>query len=453
MRWTLITKIVFDAILVNIGYVLAFIIRFGGVFPSVNWEAYWTTAPWITLAALILFYVYGLYNHSRQPWEEIFVSLLCSIAILFLVSIALSFMLRQFAFPRSVFLIAALLQLVLLSLWRYFVWKWSKSRIGPLKLVVVGSLKEAKKRAQQLRQDSGDMYQVVGLIVDALGENENNFKDDLPILGSYTNTKITEAIEGKDISGMLFCDDIPQKTKEVMVYEASVRGLSIFTIPNIYEILIAQSKLEQLDGIPVFRIAAMDSKTSFAWKRLIDIVLVLIFAVPAIPLLLMAAIALKLESPSYPILYRQERIGEGGKTFQLLKLRTMVPDAEKASGPVLATKNDPRITKVGHALRLTRIDELPQLWNVLKGDMSFVGPRPERPFFVEQFRKEIVGYDLRHRVKGGITGLAQIEGKYSTSAEDKLRYDLFYAGSKSIVKDLYILLHTLKVMLIRDKAS
>lgn len=208
-----------------------------------------------------------------------------------------------------------------------------------------------------------------------------------------------------------------------------------------------------LAGVPVFRLTGIAPKPSLAWGRLTDLALALVIAVPAIPLILLAAIAIKLESLQGPVFFRQERVGQGGKTFQLLKLRTMVPDAEKLTGPVLATDRDPRITKVDRVLRLTRIDELPQLFNVLMGDMSFVGSRPERPFFVEQFRREVPGYDYRHQIKVGITGLAQVEGKYSTSAEDKLRYDLLYAKTKSPLKDLQILLHTIKVMLMRSKAS
>ena len=235
--------------------------------------------------------------------------------------------------------------------------------------------------------------------------------------------------------------------------QAAAQGLSVFIIPDIYEIILSNSRLEQLDGMPVFRLTGIAPKTSLAWERLTDMALALVILVPAIPLILLAAIAIKLESPRGPILFRQERVGQGGKTFQLLKLRTMVPDAEELTGPVMATVGDPRITKVGQVLRLTRIDELPQLFNVLMGDMSFVGPRPERPFFVEQFRREVPGYDYRHQIKVGITGLAQVEGKYSTSAEDKLRYDLLYAKTKSPLKDLQILLHTIKVMLMRNKAS
>lgn len=451
MRWTLVGKVIGDVILVNGGYLLAFLIRFGGSLPHANWDAYWATAPWITVATLILFYSYGLYTPGRYRWEEIFTSLICAVAILFLASIALSYMLHQFAFPRSIFLIAAPLQLLLLGLWRRFAWAWSMNRMGPLQLVVVGSLSRAQERAKQLIQTSGGMYQVAGLVVDVPVTRRSTTDEGFMLLGSYS--EMAAAIDNVTANGVLFCADIPQEIRVSLVSEAAARGLSVFVVPDIYEIMLSQSRLEQLDGIPVFRLTGMASKPSFAWKRLADIALAMVFAVPAIPLLLLAAIAIKLESPHGPVFFRQERVGQGGKVFQLCKLRTMVPDAEKLTGPVLATERDPRITRVGHVLRVTRIDELPQLWNVLKGDMSFVGPRPERPFFVEQFRREVPGYDYRHQIKVGITGLAQVEGKYSTSAEDKLRYDLLYAKTQSPVKDLHILLHTLKVMLMRAKAS
>ncbi|NLL58300.1 MAG: exopolysaccharide biosynthesis polyprenyl glycosylphosphotransferase, partial [Firmicutes bacterium] len=205
--------------------------------------------------------------------------------------------------------------------------------------------------------------------------------------------------------------------------------------------------------IPVFRLSGFTRKPVEAWKRLMDIALAVFFGVIALPLVLLAAIAIKIESPGGPVLFRQERVGQGGKVFELLKLRTMIPNAEMLTGPVLAEENDPRITRVGKVLRASRIDELPQLWNVLKGDMSFVGPRPERPVFVQQFRDEMPGYELRHQVKTGITGLAQVEGKYTTPPEDKLRFDLLYVKTMSPIKDIQILLHTLKVMLMRHKAS
>jgi exopolysaccharide biosynthesis polyprenyl glycosylphosphotransferase len=260
------------------------------------------------------------------------------------------------------------------------------------------------------------------------------------------------AVDHEGVSGVLLGADVSREVKVSLISVASERGLPVYVVPGIYEIMLCQSRLEQLNGFPVLRLMSTASRSSAAWKRLSDVVLVLICAGPATLLILLSAIALRLESPRGDIFYRQQRVGQGGRVFDIVKLRTMVPEAEMATGPILAAERDPRITRVGRALRAARIDELPQLWNVLKGDISFVGPRPERPFFVDQFRKEIPLYDCRHQVKGGITGLAQVEGQYSTSAEDKLQYDLLYTKTQSLIKDLHILLNTLKVMLMRSKS-
>jgi lipopolysaccharide/colanic/teichoic acid biosynthesis glycosyltransferase len=153
-----------------------------------------------------------------------------------------------------------------------------------------------------------------------------------------------------------------------------------------------------------------------------------------------------------PIFYRQKRVGLNSKTFSPVKFRTMFDDAEKDLGPVLATADDPRITPVGRLLRPLRLDELPQMINVLKGEMSFVGPRPERPFFVEQFCRDIPDYHYRLKVKPGISGLAQVQGKYGSDAADKLRYDLYYIRNYSLLLDLQIIFQTLRVVLIPEAA-
>jgi lipopolysaccharide/colanic/teichoic acid biosynthesis glycosyltransferase len=168
-------------------------------------------------------------------------------------------------------------------------------------------------------------------------------------------------------------------------------------------------------------------------------------------LLLMALVALliRLDSPG-PVIYSQERVGQHGKPFRIYKFRSMVQDAEKMTGPQWAAKNDPRITRVGRWIRKLRIDEIPQFWNVLKGEMSLVGPRPERPYFVEKFKKEIPLYTRRLRVRPGISGWAQIKGAYDSSIDDvkqKLQYDLFYLENMSLRMDLKILLNTVYVIL------
>jgi lipopolysaccharide/colanic/teichoic acid biosynthesis glycosyltransferase len=173
------------------------------------------------------------------------------------------------------------------------------------------------------------------------------------------------------------------------------------------------------------------------------------------PLMVLTAAAIALES-GFPVLYRQERVGEHGRTFILRKFRSMGLDAEKEGTPIWAKSGDERVTRVGRFIRLTRLDELPQLWNVLRGDMSFVGPRPERPFFVAELSKAIPFYQQRHVVKPGITGWAQVRYRYGASLEDateKLRYDLYYIKHLSIFFDLTIVFDTVKVVLFRKGAA
>ena len=183
-------------------------------------------------------------------------------------------------------------------------------------------------------------------------------------------------------------------------------------------------------------------------KRILDIIFALLIGVCVIPIMIIAAIIIKLESKG-PIFFIQERIGEGNKPFKIVKFRSMTTDAEK-DGPKWATKNDNRVTKFGKFMRLTRVDELPQLWNVLKGEMSFVGPRPEREFFIKQLEKEIMYYNLRHTVKPGLTGWAQVMYPYGASVEDayrKLQYDLYYIKNHDILFDMKILLKTIAIVI------
>jgi sugar transferase (PEP-CTERM system associated) len=189
-----------------------------------------------------------------------------------------------------------------------------------------------------------------------------------------------------------------------------------------------------------------------AVKRAFDIVSSTLLLVLASPVMLVTAILIALESPG-PVLYRQLRVGLGGRTFHCTKFRSMRSDAEKDGVARWATKNDPRITRVGAFIRKMRIDELPQLWSVLKGEMSLVGPRPERPAFVEDLKKQIPFYEIRHTVKPGITGWAQVRFQYGESMEDakrKHQFDLYYVKNNSILLDLLVLIETVSVIAFRE---
>ena len=230
-----------------------------------------------------------------------------------------------------------------------------------------------------------------------------------------------------------------------------VRGINIIDGESFYERICGKLLVERINpSWLIFSEGFQKSRLVKISKRLVDLVASAILLIIFSPIALITAIAIKLDSPG-PILFSQERVGENGKVFKIFKFRSMRADAEKQTGPVWATEDDPRITRVGRIIRKLRIDEIPQLLNVFKGDMSFVGPRPERPYFVEQLRKKIRYYDERFTVKPGITGWAQIKYPYGASEKDaleKLKYDLYYIKNMSLVMDLVVIFHTAKIVLL-----
>ena len=227
------------------------------------------------------------------------------------------------------------------------------------------------------------------------------------------------------------------------------RGVRIEDGTTTYERVTGKIAIENLKpSWLIFNEGFEVSKATLLLKSVISVVVSSILLLLTSPILLLAAIAVKLSSKG-PIVFRQERVGQNGRIFELLKFRSMRADAEASSGPVWAALDDPRVTRVGRILRKTRIDELPQLWNVLRGDMHFVGPRPERPVFVQELREKIPYYGLRHIVKPGITGWAQINYGYGRTEEDtveKLQYDLFYIKNLSVLLDCLIMLETVKAV-------
>lgn len=228
------------------------------------------------------------------------------------------------------------------------------------------------------------------------------------------------------------------------------KNVEIKIVPDLYDIISGQARTSQIYGVPLIDVMPeLMPEWEKKLKRLMDLVLSSILIVLSAPATILTSIAIKLESKG-PVFYRQERMGLNGKIFKIVKFRTMVQDAEKLTGPVWSTKDDPRITKVGKFIRKVRIDEIPQAYNVLMGDMSFVGPRPERPYFVEKLSKEIPLYKRRLKVRPGLTGWAQVKHKYDETIDDvktKLRYDLFYIENISLRMDLKIIFRTIFVVL------
>ena len=231
---------------------------------------------------------------------------------------------------------------------------------------------------------------------------------------------------------------------------AKLSGVRVEDATTTYERLSGKILIDDLKpSWLIFSDGFRASRVTRFVKRMLDLSLAMILAIISAPIVALTALAIKLDSAG-PTLYSQERVGENGRVFKIYKFRSMRTDAESAGKPVWALDRDHRITRIGRLIRKIRIDELPQLWNVMRGDMSFVGPRPERPFFVDQLARQVPFYLQRHAVKPGITGWAQVKYRYGSTVEDameKLRYDLYYLKHLSIVFDLTIVLDTVKVIL------
>lgn len=249
-----------------------------------------------------------------------------------------------------------------------------------------------------------------------------------------------------DVDGIVIpsTEDLPSEWKEYIVSQ-TLKGIPIYTIPNIYENIFGMIPIKYFYGRLIENQAQSTIYRFF--KRTFDILL-LIISIPIIfPICIIIAILIKLDSDG-PALFKQKRVGQGEKIFEVIKFRTMYKDSEK-DGPKFALKDDPRITRIGRILRRLHLDELPQFWNVLKGEMSFVGPRPEQVDFVEEFKKKIPYYSLRHLAKPGITGWAQVHYGYAAGLEEtyqKLEYDLYYVKNMSIWLDILIMIKTIKLL-------
>ena len=359
---------------------------------------------------------------------------------------------------QGVFLLSAALAIVMLMAWRW-TFDMVTSRLAPReRLLLVGTSPAAILLARELferRQELG---------VDIVG-----FVDPDP-------TRVGAPVINPGVVGTL--DDIPGLTARLHVDRVVVSlvdqrgklpmdqllnmrlqtGVLFDHLATVYEEYTGKIALENLrPSWLVFSTGFRKTRVLTASKRLFDLIAAVCGLLLSLPLTLLTALILKLDSPSDPVFYHQERVGLNGRTFTIHKFRSMRSDAEANTGPVWsAGDSDPRITKVGSFLRKTRLDEIPQLWNVLLGDMSLIGPRPERPSFVAQLTEQIPFYGQRHVVKPGVTGWAQVRYSYGASVEDaieKMQYDLYYVKHMSMTFDLMIALETIKTVVLRRGAK
>ena len=247
--------------------------------------------------------------------------------------------------------------------------------------------------------------------------------------------------------------DIPAQMRNDILKYCYHHRIRTYVAPKLTDIMIRGGRQNTLFDTPLMMVKGTGlTPMQRIMKRTMDLILCSIAMIVAAPVMAMVAIAIKLEDGG-PVFYKQKRMTRHGREFEILKFRSMIVDAEKYAGAVLATENDPRITKVGRIIRATRLDEIPQILNILKGDMSIVGPRPERRVLADEIEKEVPEFAYRLKVRGGLTGYAQIYGKYNTSAYDKLRLDLMYIENYSLMLDIKLIILTLRIIFSKDSTE
>jgi len=439
-----------DLAVVTATWAAACVLRFSG-FPvaltreAPPWQPYAYLTAAIPIIWALVFKAFGLYRPRRLSTrlaEVRDIARACSVATLILIAVTFFFV-RTFDFSRLVFLYFWTFSIVALSLAR------GGFREG-LRLVrrrgrnlrfglVVGAGELAARLVSTLRQHPELGIRVVGV----LAEGEANEIPDLPVLGKYAEAGRVVAENAIDLVFVVLPHTDFQKTQAILDRLAG-SDAAIKILPDFGPLLSLCGAAEEFEGLPML---SLRDPALYGWNRALkrgfDVAGSAILLVLLTPVLAILAVLIRCFD-GRPILFRQERMGLDGRRFRLLKFRTMGVDAESETGPVWTVPDDPRRTRVGAVLRRFSLDELPQLWNVLKGEMSLVGPRPERPVFIEEFRRQVPQYFLRHKVKAGVTGWAQVNGwRGNTPVATRTEYDLYYIEHWSLALDLKILWRTL----------
>lgn len=413
----------------------------------------WKIAVVTVICQLCLYYNDFYDLTAVQTSRELVVRLLQAGGTASIVLAVMYFVVPDLMIGNGIFVSSLFVFLVAILMWRLAFNRLTGSLRLEERVLFVGTGETARKVARQVLDQRAFAYRIIGFIDDdasRIGERIVN----PAIVG--TPADIDRLVQQHHIDRIVVgLSDRRGKLPLEELLRAKMAGVRVEDATTTYERVTGKILIDDLrpswlifsDGFRVSRVMRL-------MKRTIDLTLALALALATFPLMLLTALAVWLEDGS-PILYRQERVGENGKTFVLSKFRSMRHDAETGT-PMWARDGDERVTRVGRVIRTTRLDELPQLWNVVRGDMSFVGPRPERPYFVDALSRAIPFYQQRHAVKPGLTGWAQVKYRYGSSLEDameKLRYDLYYVKHLSIFFDLTIVFDTVKVVLFRKGAA
>jgi sugar transferase (PEP-CTERM system associated) len=399
-------------------------------------------------------YVLNMYSVNTNPYSFKYV---IHYIIAGLLGIALLLFFMLFTVGEDIlsdywFILTFTLLVIVMYGWR-LVYHQLLKIVKPRKVLIVGAGKVGERLSRGM-DEWCDEYNVVGFIDDAIGKVGTLVNGIKVLGGSDKIATICEQYKANTIVVAIMRDKSEVLVKNLL--SNRMEGRLIYDSPSFLENLTRKVPVETLDDhwfVSTTLHGVRKGLYTVLAKRLLDVVAAVLGLILSLPIIIISTLLVKLDSKG-PAFYKQKRVGQNGRVFVLCKFRSMYQGAEQ-NGAVWASSNDDRVTRFGRLLRKFRIDELPQLWNVLRGDMSVVGPRPERPEFVDKLAKEIPYYSLRHVIKPGITGWAQINYRYGASTHDaieKLKYELFYIKNMSLLLDIYIMIRTIRVVLFREGA-
>jgi len=438
-----------DMALVGSAWIIAYYLRFE-VFitwpiPLPEWHPlgrYLTFFPWILISAALTFWASGLYVPDRaQRWTSLIRSVGKSVGLALIVSMAFLSFYRDFNISRMTILLFATLtpiSMLSLRLCIYFYVRNARKNGRNLRRVLIVGAGTAGRRLER----SFELYPWMGFQV--VGFLDDHKTDEPEVLGKVDDVLPLLDSAEDPIDYVYIALPLQAVGKiETLLSSLSTRLVHVCLVPDLLQHDIINSRITDVDGLPVLHIideTPMDFRRFI--KRSVDVAFSLLILIILFPLLLIISLLILLSSKG-PILYRQERMGLNGKCFNMFKFRSMPVTAEQESGAVWAKKGENRATPIGKILRRSSLDELPQFFNVLKGDMSVVGPRPERPVLIKDFKDQIPRYMQRHKMKAGITGWAQVNGwRGNTSLEKRIQHDLYYIQNWSLLLDLKIMILT-----------
>lgn len=439
-----------ESLLITACFIIANIIRFFGVdYLSVHSEDLFIKAIVITGVCQLTFHYSDLYDlDSIGSPVNLALRLLQSLGAVCIILAVIYLFVPSLMLSRDVFFIGMGFAAVFVYAWRYSCHSVFSTKKWAQRVLVLGSGNVAEDVARIVLDKKDSSVELVGF-VDKDPKEVGRVILNPKIIGTYD--KLCDIAEmHMPVTVVVALDDRRGGVPFEELLACKMRGIAVEDHVTFLEKLLGKLMVENLNpGHLIFSDGFKKPKILMTARRLLDILLSFAGLIIVSPLMLLVSILIKLDSRG-PVFFKQERVGENNGIFRIYKFRSMRSDAENCTGPVWAEENDPRITRVGRFIRRCRIDEIPQFWNVLKGDMSFIGPRPERPCFVKELTKKIPYYAQRHSIKPGITGWAQVKYRYGSTEEDaleKLKYEIYYIKNLSPLLDLLILFETVKIVL------